>query len=615
MLSNPMTAFLRRLRASPDDLDAAADGDLLARFVQHRDEAALAELVRRHAPMVWGVCRRVLRDYHDTEDAFQATFVVLARKAAAVRDRALVANWLYGVAHQTAVRARAMAAKNARRVRPDEGLPEAAAAEATGTALDAVLPLLDEELSRLPDRFRSLIVLCDLEGKTRAEAAALLGCPEGTVASRLARGRALLATRLTRRGVAGTAATLATMPPAAATAASPPAVAAAAAVSPTVNTLAEAVVKTMLLNKLGVVLAAVLVGGTVLGGGVGLGVAACGAGDPGRASSPGRDGGAGDAAATNPARFDTIEAERTVAVQADKIIRLAVSRDGKMVATAGTDNVILLWDPTDWRKAPQRLEGHDHMVTGLAFSPDGGGALASSSFDRRVRIWDTRKGKEFVTLEEPRKLKEAVTSLSLSADGKLLAGGGKGLIWVWDLTTGQAAAELSAKGPVWATAFDPTNKSLAVGTSEALTLWDIKKEAVRLELVGHESPVRCVAFVGPDTVVSADDDGAVIFWDAASGKRLASHGVHRVAVCALAVSPDQRTLVTGDASGAVRVWDVRTRTSVAHRLDPVALRAGSGQAIRGAVSGLGFLGDGTTVVCAVEDQLRVIEFERKHARK
>ena len=615
MLSNPMTAFLRRLRASPDDLDAAADGDLLARFVQHRDEAALAELVRRHAPMVWGVCRRVLRDYHDTEDAFQATFVVLARKAAAVRDRALVANWLYGVAHQTAVRARAMAAKNARRVRPDEGLPEAAAAEATGTALDAVLPLLDEELSRLPDRLRSLIVLCDLEGKTRAEAAALLGCPEGTVASRLARGRALLATRLTRRGVAGAAATLATMPPAAATAASPPAVAAAAAVSPTVNTLAEAVVKTMLLNKLGVVLAAVLVGGTVLGGGVGLGVAACGAGDPGRASNPGRDGGAVDAAATNPARFDTIEAERTVAVQTDKIIRLAVSRDGKMVATAGTDNVILLWDPTDWRKAPQRLEGHDHMVTGLAFSPDGGGALASSSFDWRVRIWDTRKGKEFVTLEEPRKLKEAVASLSLSADGKLLAGGGKGLIWVWDLTTGQAAAELSAKGPVWATAFDPTNKSLAVGTSEALTLWDIKKETLRTELVGHESPVRCVAFVGPDTVVSADDDGAVIFWDAASGRKLASLGAHRAAVTALTVSPDRRTVVTGDASGAVRVWDVRTRTSVAHRLDPVALRAGSGQAIRGAVAGLGFLGDGTTVVCAVEDQLRVIEFERKHARK
>ena len=141
----------------------------------------------------------LLGNYHDAEDAFQATFLVLVRKAASIVPREMVGNWLYGVAHQTALKARATAAKRKGRERQVTDMPEPAVA---GQDLWPDLqPLLDQELSRLPDKYRAVIVLCDLEGKTRKEAARQLGVPEGTVASRLARARAMLAKRLARRGV------------------------------------------------------------------------------------------------------------------------------------------------------------------------------------------------------------------------------------------------------------------------------------------------------------------------------------------------------------------------------------------------------------------------------
>ena len=150
--------------------------------------------------MVWGVCRRILRNHHDAEDAFQATFLVLVRKAVSIRQREMMANWLYGVAHQTALKARAMIAKRRTREKQHTAMPEPQAPEKdTRSNLQA---LLDQELSRLPDKYRVAIVLCDLEGKTRREAARQLGLPEGTMAGRLTRGRAMLARRLTQRGLA-----------------------------------------------------------------------------------------------------------------------------------------------------------------------------------------------------------------------------------------------------------------------------------------------------------------------------------------------------------------------------------------------------------------------------
>jgi RNA polymerase sigma factor (sigma-70 family) len=197
MPTSPLSVVIQHLMADvgPDG-GGMTDGELLNRFLRSRDDA-LAALVRRHAPMVWGVCCRLLHNHQDAEDAFQATFLVLVRKAADVPGQA-VANWLYGVARQTAVRLRATRALRRRRETQVVNMPEPAVAEVRDADWQAVL---DEELSRLPEHYRGVLVLCELEGMTRKEAARQLGIPEGSVASRLARARALLAKRLTRRGV------------------------------------------------------------------------------------------------------------------------------------------------------------------------------------------------------------------------------------------------------------------------------------------------------------------------------------------------------------------------------------------------------------------------------
>jgi RNA polymerase sigma factor (sigma-70 family) len=178
---------------------AGDDAELLEEFVLRRDELAFEAMVRRHGPMVFAVCRRVLRHTHDAEDAFQATFLVLAHKAASVSPRNKLAGWLHGVAYKTALKARQ---RTSRRVEIEKRVPardpEAMHPE---TNWDEVEPLLDQELGSLPDHYRMPIILCDLEGRPRAQAASTLGCSEGTLSSRLTRGRRMLADRLKRRGV------------------------------------------------------------------------------------------------------------------------------------------------------------------------------------------------------------------------------------------------------------------------------------------------------------------------------------------------------------------------------------------------------------------------------
>ena len=193
------TQFLRRMTLLRDGA-GLTDRQLLEDYISRHDEVALAALVHRHAPTVWGVCRRMLHNYHDAEDAFQATFLVFARKAASIASPELLANWLYGVAYQTALNARTTAARRSARERQVAVMPEPETAQPD--LWHDLKPLLDQELSRLPDKYRIPIGLCDLEGKTRKEAAQQLGCPEGTVAGRLARARVLLARRLARHGLA-----------------------------------------------------------------------------------------------------------------------------------------------------------------------------------------------------------------------------------------------------------------------------------------------------------------------------------------------------------------------------------------------------------------------------
>src|SRR5262249_36349295 len=197
--ASPISGVIERLRrAALRDGAARGDGELLGAFIERHDEAALAALVKRHGPMVWGVCRRLV-SHHDAEDAFQATFLVLVRKAASVVPREMVGNWLYGVAHRTALLARRTAARRKAREVQVTAMPDAEAVQQDHWP-DLQL-VLDQELSRLPDHYRAVLVLCELEGRTRKEVARQLGVPEGTVAGRLARARALLAKRLTGRGV------------------------------------------------------------------------------------------------------------------------------------------------------------------------------------------------------------------------------------------------------------------------------------------------------------------------------------------------------------------------------------------------------------------------------
>jgi RNA polymerase sigma factor (sigma-70 family) len=178
-----------------------SEGQLLERFASRGDEAAFEAIVARHGPMVLGICRRVLHDPHDVEDAFQATFLVLVRKAGALRRRDLLGNWLFGVASRVALRARAVAARRRAVEVSAAGLDDQPASASPSDPDDELQALVHEEIRRLPAKYRTVVLLCYLQGLMHEEAAHQLRWPLGTVKGRLARARELLRRRLTRRGV------------------------------------------------------------------------------------------------------------------------------------------------------------------------------------------------------------------------------------------------------------------------------------------------------------------------------------------------------------------------------------------------------------------------------
>jgi RNA polymerase sigma factor (sigma-70 family) len=257
-----------------------SDAQLLSRFAGVRDaaaEAAFRELVQRHGPMVMGVCHQILGRPHDADDAFQATFLVLVRKAGSIRVGDSLAPWLYAVAYRTAQRARAIASRY--RAAPVEILEDPMGHPASDACHFDLRPLLHEELNRLPGKYRDPIVLCHLEGKTHEEAARLLRWPVGTVSGRLSRGRELLRSRLKRRGMEVSRAVLS----ANWLAGTPTSVAlpliestvgaaigfAAPAVSTSVLSLTQGVLRAMLLHKLKMsALVVMLVGGMTTGAGI-----------------------------------------------------------------------------------------------------------------------------------------------------------------------------------------------------------------------------------------------------------------------------------------------------------------------------------------------------------
>jgi RNA polymerase sigma factor (sigma-70 family) len=271
MAGGQLTSVLTHLRRliAGGDVPARSDADLLGLFLDRQDGDAFTQLVRRHGPMVWNVCVRVLHHTHDAEDAFQATFLVLARKARSIRKQPSLASWLYGVAYRTAVRTRnrrqqerERAMQLATNLTPNP-LPGAGRGQGEGSADWLELrPILDEEVNQLPEKYRSPVVLCYLQGQTHEEAARELGWPKGTVAGRLARARDLLRARLARRGLAVTSTSMvlviaqnaasATVPETLFVTVPPAALAfgAGATAAATAAAIAEGVLHTMLLAKL-----------------------------------------------------------------------------------------------------------------------------------------------------------------------------------------------------------------------------------------------------------------------------------------------------------------------------------------------------------------------------
>ncbi len=609
MATSPLNRVIQHVLADvgPDGAEMT-DGELLTRFLRGRDHDALAALVRRHASMVWGVCCRLLQNRHDAEDAFQATFLVLVRKSAVV-PRLAVANWLYGVARQTSVRLRATSAKRRRRESQVVNMPEPSVAEYPDADLQIVL---DEELSRLPDHYRGVIVLCDLEDLTRKEAARQLGIAEGSVASRLARARAMLAKRLTRRGVALSAGSIAAA--GSATSAPPALVAstiqaatllaagqAAGVVSASVASLTDGVVKAMFASKFKSVVTVILVVGLTLGG-IGAGISlstnsSAVAQQPGAKPDVGKKG--SDKVDWKVQVLDQQIAKlQDVKNQTDEEAAKLNRRSNEIERTIGDlraqrERFLKNSAPKkDQKKGEQKQpeEAKDRTLTleepveSMHWSRDGTTMASRSTREAEVggkqvtlstfRVWDAKTGK--LKLNHGEVEYPGFATYDLSPDGKILAISSRISIAVGDkvelydaekgtlLTT--IEMEYGRSRPWFA--FSPDSRTLAVCGFEfkagkavgTVRLFDAKKRDLKQKLVSHGGQVISVVF-SPDgkSLAAGCATGEITVWDATTGKiktKLDAAG----SIAALAWSNDGKLLVSGGIEGG-RVWDLATGKS------------------------------------------------------
>ncbi len=548
--------------------DEETDRQLLERFAARRDEQAFALLVRRHGPMVMGLCRRALRHPQDVEDAFQATFLVLARKAAAVRWGESVGGWLCAVAQRVAAKARCAAARRLageKEAAMKSGAP--AGAEVVGDELHGAVY---EEVGRLPEKYRLPVVVCCLEGRSHAEAAHLLGWPLGTVKGRLARARSLLQSRLARRGLAPGAIALAG---GSATASVPPSLAEAtaraarlfvttpSAVSASAASLARVVLRAMPAGRAawGAVLA--LMTG-LLAGGVALSARISRYADdaPG---SPRAAPQAGEA----PTRIEVADGPlppqavmRLGAVRpfrpGSRVEGAAFSPDSRVLALA-CQRGLGLWDAATGKELRRLKEGWG--ADGVAFSVDGKTLVSHSHTGELVQFW-TSTGKELRTF----RIGVWVRCAALSPDGKaLVVGCEDGTVRFWDVAAGKERLKRKGhKDPVASVAFSPDGATLASGSFDStVRLWDVAsgRELRRMDtpaLPGARGWVARVLF-SPDgrAVVCSHGDGIIRVWDAGSGKELRQLRGHGEMVVDLAFAPGGKVLFSGSHDRTIRVWD------------------------------------------------------------
>jgi RNA polymerase sigma factor (sigma-70 family) len=564
--SRALAGILRYLRLTvATKSDDRGDGQLLRRFVADRDEEAFAGLLRRHGPLVFGVCRQVLGDVHDAEDAFQATFLVLARKAATVSRQDSVAAWLHRVALNVSRTARTGAAR--RRAHERQAALMTRPSPADEVALRDWQPLLHEEVDRLPEKYRLPVVLCHLEGRTHEEAARQLGWPLGSVKGRLARARDLLRARLTRRGLAlGTAGVAAALA-ARADAAVPPALVTStlrAAVSfagcgavPTATASARAValakgaLQTMTGTKLIVALLVALAAGAVT-------VAALG---PTLGRSPKPDGPPGGPVAKDK-KEDGVNESKPVVVEGLSFVafapaRVAVPRDGETDVPLG----LRVTNTTD---KPVTLATFDVIQPRLYFV----------SGKRVVEVGMDSRRKDGPKAPPPVML-------------------GKGESWTWEpkarLDWTYVRSTLQLHGPdglgvagAWSfgTLHAGTHRLVieynnAAARQDDVAVWVGKAtpEEVEFEIVepgkaegralpagplkGHPEKVESVT-VSPDgkTLVSGGKDLRV--WDVATGKERYRLDVEPIRSRPVAFSPDGKALAVLDKGNVLRLLDADT---------------------------------------------------------
>jgi RNA polymerase sigma factor (sigma-70 family) len=639
-----MREVIQTLRTTVLLRDGMTDAQLLADYLVHHDDAALAFLVKRHAPIVWGVCRRVLANHHDAEDAFQATFLVLVRKAALIRNKELLANWLYGVARQTALNARTTLAKRNKREQQVTVMPEPAQTEQQ--LVSDLGPLLDQELGLLPENYRAVIVLCDLEGKTRQEAARCLDCPEGTVASRLVRARTLLAKRLATHGMPSGALAV-VLSQATASAGVPASVlistikaaalfavgqTGAGAISVKVVALAEGVLKAMLLKnltKLAVAVVLTCLFGLVAAAWVVAQTKSENATSAANARPMIKVPDSKDVKAKAPPREPKIDrygdplpkgaVARLGTVRwrhGGPVYAVAYSPGGKLLASAGFDGIVRLWEP-DSGKEIRRLEGHKSHVRCLAFSPDGKVLASSGDAEEKqaqggeesiVRLWDVSGGKQIGQLKGHT---DRVHSLAFTTSGKILAAGGDDRTHLWDWAAGMQVGLLDKQQLGWirSLAFTADDRKLVAASDDGeIVLWELSRDFTKGKEVrrfkGQKwGAVSVVLSKGGKRLFTGSHDKTARMWDMNTGKTIMEFKGHAGWVNSVAVSPNGKLLATGSEDWSVRLWDVERGIMLRKLTDKVVVTNAGNQE---AVHAVAFSPDGKTLAVANnENRLRL----------